>query len=157
MLNETFSVIFAQFFAFLHSLQKFIFRENGGHWLVCYSCHTSRDEKLTTSTNQEEENKLSEAVEFGTNMLNELLLPPWTMSDEEKKFESIQEALAFVQVSEMIAGKILSILPPGQKATLSIDKVSTILLQTIPESHKTRYTILRDVQSSFIDLGCFHL
>ena len=88
---------------------------------------------------------MSEAVEFGTNMLNELLLPPWTMSDEEKKFESIQEALAFVQVSEMIAGKILSILPPGQKATLSIDKVSTILLQTIPESHKTRYKILRDV------------
>ena len=95
---------------------------------------------------------MSEAVEFGTNMLNELLLPPWTLSDEEKKFESVQEALAFVQVSEMIAGKILSILPPGQKATLSIDKVSTILLQTIPESHKTRYNILRDVQSSFIDL-----
>ena len=108
--------------------------------MICYSCHNSRDEKPRNQV--EEENKLSEAVEFGKNLLNELLLPPWTTSDEEKKFESIQEALAFVQVSEMIAGKILSLLPPGQNATLKIDKVSTILLQTIPESHPTRYILL---------------
>lgn len=93
---------------------------------------------------------MSEAVEFGKNLLNELLLPPWTTSDEEKKFESIQEALAFVQVSEMIAGKILSLLPPGQNATLKIDKVSTILLQTIPESDKTRYVPHIDCPIKFL-------
>ena len=106
--------------------------------MVCYSCHHNPDGKLTTSNTVEVENNLTEALEFGENMLNELLSPPWTSSAEEKKFSSLASALAFIQVSEMMAGKLLSLLPPGENATLNIDNVSTILLQTILSPHSSR-------------------
>ena len=107
--------------------------------MICYSCHHNQDEKLTTSNTVEVKNNLTEALEFGENMLNELLSPPWTSSaGEEKKFSSLASALAFIQVSEMMAGKLLSLLPPGENATLNIDNVSTILLQTILSPHSSR-------------------
>ena len=106
--------------------------------MLCYSCH-NKQELVETIKPVEEKNNLSQALKFGQNLLNELLLPPWTNSDEEKKFSSFPEALAFIQVSEMMAGKLLSLLPPDQNATLMVDNVSTILLQTILSSHSNRY------------------
>ena len=51
---------------------------------------------------------------------------------QAKKIESVSEAWAFVKLCEMIAGRLLTELLPGEAAEFKVMNVSTIKLQVFP-------------------------
>ena len=126
----------------------YLFRENGGHWIACYKCESIEiainstkkphfESDQATKIPKLETDQLKDALEFGQELLTEILKPPWTSN-----IENINEALAYIQVSETIAGKLLALLPPGEKAVLKIENVSTIYMETIPSATGKRFVSL---------------
>ena len=51
---------------------------------------------------------------------------------QAKKIESVSEAWAFVKLCEMIAGRLLTELLPGEVVEFKVMNVSTIKLQVFP-------------------------
>ena len=51
---------------------------------------------------------------------------------QTKKIESVSQAWAFVKLCEMIAGRLLTELIPGETAEFKVENVSTIYLQVFP-------------------------
>ena len=51
---------------------------------------------------------------------------------QTKKIESVSQAWAFVKLCEMIAGRLLTELIPGETAEFKVENVSTIYLEVFP-------------------------
>ena len=66
---------------------------------------------------------------FGTKVFNELVISSWMQT---KKIESVSQAWAFVKLCEMIAGRLLTELLPGETAEFKVENVSTIYLEVFP-------------------------
>ena len=68
-------------------------------------------------------------LEFGENLLNNLLQYPW--SNRKTTISSATEALAFLKVTEFVAGKIIGLMSIGQNLTLEVAPLFQIYLQVV--------------------------
>ena len=68
-------------------------------------------------------------MEFGENLLKNLLQYPW--SNRKTTISSASEALAFLKVTEFVAGKIIGLMSIGQNLTLEVAPLFQIHLQVI--------------------------
>ena len=78
----------------------------------------------------------AETKHFGHKVFNELLEPPWMHKD----IENVSKAWAFVKVSEMIAGRLITSLLPGETAEFYVKNVSKIYLEVF-QPNENRYVI----------------
>ena len=108
------------------SQQETNFR-NPGHWVICYKC-VPRDQNEQAGKKLELEKPALSSLEFGQNLLNALLKPPWWTGSQ---IESVSQALAFVKVAELVAGKLLVSLQPGQEQILRVDRVANLHLKVV--------------------------
>ena len=84
------------------------------------------DDSLRTTSTEIERPLLQEKppMEFARSFLNSLLRPPWSIEGPK----SISQALAFVKVTEFVAGKLVATLNPGQRFEFEIDQIAKISL-----------------------------
>ena len=84
---------------------------------------------------------LTLVLEFGENLLNNLLQYPW--SNKKTTISSATEALAFLKVTEFVAGKIIGLMSIGQNLTLEVAPLFQIYLQVV--NLKQHRYILKDI------------